>query len=189
MTGTPVGDALHDSSVLDELVPAVRGRRHLAVIAAAGIAGVALVLGAVTGWIVPLTEGPHPTQWGGTGPVNAVVHVANDSPRSIEITGMGGVPDGLSVVGYSTDPPEAWKGKFPTVQSDVFPVRLAPAESVDISVVYRVDDCAAASQADGLPTVDVRFPGWTGFWVHTQQVSLPDTTPWTSRMTQFACPA
>lgn len=72
---------------------------------------------------------------------------------------MGDAPDGLSVVGYTTEPAEAWDSNGP------------------------------ASQTEDLPTIELRFPDWTGFWTHSRQAALLDATPWTSRMTEFACPS
>lgn len=175
-------------ATVDEIVPAVHPRRHRTVVAVALAVGAATVYGAMAGWLVPQTNGPYPRQWGGTGPVHAVIHLANESPRSIEIVGMGDAPSGLSIVGYSAEPVETWGQDTPTVQRDVFPVRLSPGEGLDIAAIYRVEDCAAARRTQDLPTVDIRFPGWTGFWTHTKEVTMPSSTPWTSEMTQFACP-
>lgn len=173
--------------MLDELVPPVKQRRHWIAIGSVLTVAVATVWAASTGWLVPLTEGPSVLQWGGEGPVYAVVHVTNDSPRDLEITGLRGVPGGLSVVGYGTTPARQWEGLTPPVEADVFPITLGSGDSVDISVTYIVDDCSEVAEAGDPPSVRMRLPGLTGLWEFTRESSWDGNQSWPFALTEFAC--
>lgn len=189
VTDAEKGPSGTGAALLDELVPPVRPWRHRIVSVAAILLAVIATWSATAGWIVPRTEGPELRQWGGAGPVYAVVHVSNGSPRSIEVTGLGAAPDGVSVLGYTTAPAEQWEDTMPQIEDGALPLRLAPGEGTDIAVVYRIDDCAATSQAGDPPSVNVRFAGISGVWTHTRETPWHHgSRSWPAALTEFACP-
>lgn len=114
------------------------------------------------------------------------VTLRNEGWTPVTLTGIGGDPDeipGLRLAGISLLPALPLT---PMPPDAVFPITLAPGQSVEIGIAYEVTDCQAVPNS---LTVPVRQRQWWGSWTaNLRPSSTPGRAPkWLRTYALYVC--